>query len=267
MIVSLQHHLLDLTVLLLLSYLTVAATTLGPLAPLTIHSLPTFSFARPCAAACLVYRGRYLCEYNPSHHDLGVDLGCGCYPNNACYCSDGYQSSATSNISSCVSAKCSTLGNVESDVTSMLELYGGYCATANVETGNAPKSTYAVTTTAGETLIETGTRLREEISGTPAETDVSSTKTTEVGGEANENEGLSKSDIIALATGLGVGIPSLVVGVLALWFQLRKKREKQQSDIMIGTTPSHSRTHILPAPPPPATGYGQNQVYELRGWR
>ncbi|CAO2648157.1 Nn.00g090790.m01.CDS01 [Neocucurbitaria sp. VM-36] len=148
----------------------------------------------------------------------------------------------------------------------MLELYGGYCATANVETEDAPKSTPAVTTTAGGTLMETGTGLREGLGGTPTETDVFSTKITESGGESDEDEGLSKSDIIALATGLGVGVPSLVVGVLALWFQLRKKRDKPQSDIMIAMTPSHSRTHILPAPPPPARGYGQNQVYELRGW-
>ncbi|KAF2023862.1 hypothetical protein EK21DRAFT_94553 [Setomelanomma holmii] len=38
-----------------------------------------------------------------------------------------------------------------------------------------------------------------------------------------EDEGFRKSDIIALGTGLGVGIPSLVIAAVALYMQLRKR--------------------------------------------
>ena len=43
-----------------------------------------------------------------------------------------------------------------------------------------------------------------------------------------EEEGLGKSDVIALATGLGVGIPSLAIDALELWFQLRRRRNSTE---------------------------------------
>ncbi|KAF2023858.1 hypothetical protein EK21DRAFT_94550 [Setomelanomma holmii] len=78
------------------------------------------------------------------YHALGADLGCGCSPNNACWC--GTCLPATSHISSCVSAACSKFGNFETDVKSMLDMYGRYCATANVEFSTTPAATTAVTT-------------------------------------------------------------------------------------------------------------------------
>jgi hypothetical protein len=221
-----------------------AATTLGPLAPVSINQLPSYSSARPCAAGCLVYNGRWTCGFNAAVYDLGLGLGCGCGPNNACFCSAGLASSASSYISSCVSAKCTGIGDVGGDLTSMLGLYDGYCKTANVETG-----TIVPATTTAESIPE-GT-------GAPATTVVRSTGSSSVRvsasatatstqsspeAEEKENEGLSKSDLIALATGLGVGIPSLLVGAWALYLQLRRRANSSASST--GGTQSETGSQI-----------------------
>jgi hypothetical protein len=66
----------------------------------------------------------------------------------------------------------------------------------------------------------------------------------------SEEEGLSKSDIIALATGLGIGIPSLIVGVVALVIQIRKRRANAE--------PSESYTHIMQSLTPPTQSTPQS---------
>ncbi|KAJ4993986.1 hypothetical protein SVAN01_00463 [Stagonosporopsis vannaccii] len=205
-----------------------AATTIGPLAPISIYKLPNYSSARPCAAGCLVYNGIWVCGVNGGYHDLGKDLGCGCAPNNACFCSAGLASSASSYISSCVSATCSSIGNVEGDVASMLSMYDGYCQTANVETSTSVPATTTTEDDLGRT--ETGeATTATSANSLLAATSASATSTPThgaAGAEQEEDTGLSKSDIIALATGLGIGIPSLIVGAVALYMQLRRKPPK-----------------------------------------
>ena len=244
-----------------------AATTAGPLAPVSIKSLLAYSTAKPCAAGCLVYNGIWVCGVNQGYHDLGQDLGCGCGPINACWCSAGLQPSATSYISSCISAGCSKFPNVDQDITSMLDLYGGYCATANVEASSKPADTKAVTTppAAASSPKAAATGSLGVSSATAATGDVPAS-TTASDTEAKEDEGLSKSDIIALATGLGVGIPSLAIGALALWFQLRRRRATaEQLHSSVNVTPSESQTQFFlrptHTPTPPVNGYPH--VYEL----
>ncbi|KAF2819008.1 hypothetical protein CC86DRAFT_238447, partial [Ophiobolus disseminans] len=207
------------------STLASAATTVGPLAPVSIHSLLAYSTAKPCAAGCLKYIGIWDCRFNAGYRDIGKDLGCGCSPINACWCSAGLQPSATSYISNCVSTACGKVPNVEGDVSSMLSLYGGYCATANVEVSSQPAETKAFTTPpAAASSTKVAAPKSPGISSATAAAGEGPASTSTPSDEVKEDEGLSKSDIIALASGLGVGIPSLIIGALALWFQLRRRR-------------------------------------------
>jgi len=256
-----------LTAILLLPSIALAAVTAGPLAPISIQSLVAYSTAKPCAATCLVYYGVWHCSLQ-SYHDLGKDLGCGCSPINACWCSAGIQPAATSYISSCVSNGCGKVPGVEQDMTSMISMYGAYCATANVEVSSKTAESKGVTpppvvASNAKPAPTVGTGLSSATAAAgelPASTTASGTE------EKKEDEGLSKSDIIALATGLGVGLPSLAIGALALWFQLRRKRAAaEQPFISINTTPSDSQTHFLQRPTPTSTPplHGYPNVYEL----
>jgi hypothetical protein len=244
--------------------LSFAATTAGPLAPISIHSLQAYSTARPCAAGCLVFNGIWQCGVNGGYHDLGKDLGCNCSPVNGCWCSTGLQSSATSYISSCVSSACSKVGNVDGDIKSMLDLYGNYCATANVEVSSVPAQTAATTTTPGVAT----TRATTKATGSTnlIVTQAPSESTAQPGNEQKEeDEGLSKSDVIALATGLGVGVPSLIVAVVALYIQLRRKKPSATSSPTTSDIkPVESQTNFFPQPHPEPSN-----VYELgdRGGR
>jgi hypothetical protein len=247
---------IKMQILVLLASLSfsLAATTLGPLATVSISSLQAYSTARPCAAGCLVFNGIWVCGVNGGYHDLGKDLGCGCSPTNACWCSAGIP--AASYISSCVSAGCSKFGNVEGDIKTIQDLYGGYCATANVEPSSVPAQTTATTTASARATSKPTTGAAA--ASTP-NTSPEPTKAPEAAKDGGEDEGLSKSDLIALGTGLGIGVPSLIVGIVALWFQLRKKKEKTDGpQVALNFTPASSQTQFLTKPPltPP-------NVYEL----
>ena len=109
----------------------------------------------------------------------------------------------------------------------MLGLYDGYIQTADVA---IPSSALATTTGGAQDSIRATTQATAQSTGSeranpPASaTDLSTQDIVEA--EEKEDRGLSKSDIIALATGLSVGIPSLVVGAAALFIQLRSRRRR-----------------------------------------
>ncbi|KAF2633884.1 hypothetical protein BU25DRAFT_465098 [Macroventuria anomochaeta] len=230
-------------------HLVSATTTIGPLAPISIHKLPAYSTARPCAAGCLVFNGIWACGVNAGYHDLGTDLGCGCGPNNACFCSAGLAKSASSYISSCVSAKCTSFGDVGGDLTSMLGLYDGYCQTANVEIASSVPATTTIDGAEASKGVaaSVSTRSTETV---PARASASATAISTQGlteADKKEDEGLSKSDVIALATGLGVGIPSLLVGAWALYLQLLRRRSSRSVPSIVGTTSqAGSQIQMLP---------------------
>ncbi|KAK3315773.1 hypothetical protein B0H66DRAFT_534043 [Apodospora peruviana] len=210
-----------------------AETTAGPLAYVSLYSEIGYSTARPCAAGCLVYNGVFGCN-NAGYNDLGVHLGCGCGPQNFCYCSTKLAESATAYISSCVSERCAkSVDSWEEEVGSMDALYDGYCATANVGPLTTSKKPTATPTPAKTTAAADATEntapaaaVPESGSDSGAPTSTGGAPASTTSAPADEKKGLSQSDIVALAASLGVGIPSLLVAVITLLVQLRKKKRR-----------------------------------------
>ncbi|KAK5658398.1 hypothetical protein OQA88_2375 [Cercophora sp. LCS_1] len=131
---ALGAALLNTLLLFFHSFCFVSAMTEGSMATVSLQSEAAYQTARFCAAGCLVYNGVETCSTGSAYNDVGVFLGCGkCGPINACYCAPSLGSSATAFISSCVSLGCGeSIANRLDEVTSMLSIYNGYCATANV---------------------------------------------------------------------------------------------------------------------------------------
>src|SRR5690606_8916566 len=116
------------------------------------------------------------------------------------------------------------------EVTSVIEVYNGYCADVATEP------------LMGLTTAKVGSVGTKTATGIPASTEAKATDTAsnrEEGGNDNsanassrkddgkeEGEGLSQSDIIALGTGLGIGVPSLLVAIVTCWMQMRKRKSR-----------------------------------------
>ncbi|KAH7400635.1 hypothetical protein DE146DRAFT_631733 [Phaeosphaeria sp. MPI-PUGE-AT-0046c] len=131
----------------------------------------------------------------------------------------------------------------------MLDLYDGNCATANVEVSSAPAQTIAGMTIPATAASKATINMKVSSILTGATAPFEST--TQPVGKKEEDEGLSKSDIIALATGLGVGVPSLVLAFVALHIQLRKKNPSASaSPSTLDMAPAESQTHIFQTPAP-----------------
>ncbi|KAK0643750.1 hypothetical protein B0T16DRAFT_459860 [Cercophora newfieldiana] len=205
-----------LLTLSLLAPLTTAAdtTTLGPLGYVSLRSELAYTTARRCAAGCLAYNGVLPCNV-AGYQDLGVHFQCGCGPINACYCSKPLASSATAYISSCVSAKCAaSVDSWPEEVTSMLGLYDGYCATANVavETTATASSSASVATSEGgsSALKETGATSEGTGggSGQPKNTGIATPAPSGVktSGAGLGKGGIVKSGALVIAAGLGLAI-------------------------------------------------------------
>lgn len=237
-----------------------AAMTEGPEAYISIDKQKPWSSARSCAAGCLRYNGVFGCN-NAGYMDLGVELGCGCSPSNNCYCSSKFASSVTSYVSECVSTDCDGIQDWADEVTSMLQIYGDYCATANVAV-STPGFVWGSTTTtptedaAAPTPTDTNP-TRATKTGSPGAASTSKT-TANPDGDGEKKDGLSQSDIVALAASLGVGIPSLLVAIITLVVQMRKrKRRAAERDSGTPPTAAASNVHLIhlhtPAPvqPPP----------------
>ncbi|CZT46351.1 uncharacterized protein RSE6_06764 [Rhynchosporium secalis] len=209
-----------------------ATTASGPTAAISIKSAPPFATLRPCAATCLVYQGSFACGVNNGYYDLAIELSCGCNPQNFCFCDSKAGTSASSFISSCVSKGCGA--DFPGEVANAMDIYNGYCATANVAAA-VQTSTSGVTASASATSTPkipisnpnatTEPRSKDSVPTTGARTTV---ETSVPGGAtaASEKKGLAQSDVIALAVGLGVGVPSLLLAVATFCMQ-RKKRERQ----------------------------------------
>ncbi|KAH9206147.1 hypothetical protein DL95DRAFT_469887 [Leptodontidium sp. 2 PMI_412] len=104
-----------------------------------------FQSMRPCAQSCLG---------DPSGDDVRTGIGCGTVNGlgqNECYCREDLQPAASSWLSTCVMARCSS--NTV-DLTSVISLYDNYCATALA--AEATTSGSAATTTGGTTTSSGG---------------------------------------------------------------------------------------------------------------
>jgi hypothetical protein len=240
------QYLLHLVPLLFLSAQSFAATTItaGPLATISLKDRADYKTGRSCAVGCLVYNGLW----NPSvagFYDLGVEIACGRTSRaNGCYCATTMSTEVTSYINSCVRKKCEQLeeGKLGNEVTSVIELYNGYCA------GVATEPMMGLTT------AKVGSVGTKTTTGIPASAEAKATDAPSSGGEGGdgdnseasnsreddgkgEKKGLSQSDIIALGTGLGVGVPSLIVAIVTCWMQMRKRKNRlaaQESDVLDG---------------------------------
>lgn len=262
-------------ILLALLPLTRAASTPGALAPVSLYHQTAYSLARPCAAACLVYNGVLPCNV-AGYYDLGVELACGrCGPINNCYCSAKLGSSATSYISSCVSANCArSVDSWPEEVTSMFELYDGYCATANVMPASGTKAA-AGGATATKVGAGSGTTGTDPVAGAGGEGAKETAPASSEEGK-KDKEGLSQSDIVALAASLGVGIPSLLIALGTLCVQLRKrKRAKAETGGGGGYAPTTTSSTALalqdyqtkPGEPAPAKYEPPPPTYNQHGYQ
>ncbi|KAK3362488.1 hypothetical protein B0T25DRAFT_437503, partial [Lasiosphaeria hispida] len=206
-----------------------ADVTNGPLAYVSVADEMAYSTARACAAGCLRDNGVYPCQV-AGFYDLAAELGCGkCSPINACYCSEALGSSATSYVSACVSRNCAkSIDSWPDEVTNMLAIYDGYCATANVAQTTTSFKAPAKTTATATGGAGSGSETNPGAAADPnAATQTGGAASTATGtGAAEAKGGLSQSDIVALAASLGVGIPSLAIALITLCVQLRKRRAR-----------------------------------------
>ncbi|KAK2001370.1 hypothetical protein LX36DRAFT_570408 [Colletotrichum falcatum] len=241
---------------------SVAKTTGGALAPVSLYSEMAYSTARACAANCLVHNGIWHCGVNAGYQDLGMALECGCQSINGCYCNTALGGSATSYISSCVSKGCSKVDNWSVDLTSMLNLYDSYCATANVAvveaqataTMDGPASSPTVATAAKSSNVRPPMETSGSVVSATAPAGAQQTAA------AEGDTGLSRSDIVALAASLCVGIPSLLIAALTLYFQIRKKRRNasawQAAAEMAPQRNAHGANALGSTPPHPPGSAG-----------
>ena len=241
-----------------------AETSNGPTAYVSIYDNPQYVTARPCAAECLWYQGVWTCGLNSGYYDLAQELQCGCDALNNCYCGKDNAASASSYISSCVSAGCSKFPEEQK---SAIALYNSYCATANV--AQASSSTAAAASFTERTTTSTkaaSTKPRDHVvqtdsssapvsdsgnvaaGATPVitaftmslKTSSTTPGATSSGEAAAEKKGLSSSDLIALGVGLGVGIPSLCVALATFCLMRRKaNRANRQPTQLLANGPMH----------------------------
>ncbi len=223
-----QIHLFVLLIICLAQLSHCASTAAGPTAYVSIASAEPFTTMRPCAAGCLVFSGVWVCGVNSGYHDLGIELSCGCSPQNFCYCDPKAAASASSYISSCVNAGCGT--EFPGEVSSAIDLYDGYCTTANLAVQTTASEVSPVTSSKNTQLAQSTSKTISS-SANGAQATVSGEETTETSipetpSTASKKKGLSQSDVIALAVGLGVGLPSLLLALATFCLQ-RKKKEKE----------------------------------------
>lgn len=233
-----SQHQLSAFPTLLFAYLGHCATS--PTAYISLALAPPYATMRPCAASCLVYRGIWSCPFNSGYYDLGIELSCGCNPQNFCYCDSKAAASASSYISSCVNAGCGA--EFPGEVTSAMDLYNGYCATVNVAAlvqttapsvtlSTSSKSTPAANSSNRIIDADANSNGPSSTSRTPVTAETSAPQTSSAN---SEKKGLQQSDVIALAVGLGVGFPSLLLALAT--FCLQRKRKERQNRV---TTETH----------------------------
>lgn len=176
----------------------------------SIHDEPYYSTARSCAQNCVWYNGVY-----NAWDDLASGLGCGARTAvNGCYCKAELASSASSFLTACVSSRCETS---DFEITEALSMYNGYCATVTL--GHAAVATAIGTASTAPNAFDSSTPT---VTGSGINA-VGSLSTVITSGADLSDGQLSRSDTIALAIGLGVGLPSLLLGIATFVVQVRRK--------------------------------------------
>ncbi|KAK4096063.1 hypothetical protein N658DRAFT_64756 [Parathielavia hyrcaniae] len=230
--------------LLLLLFLLLPSHPVAAEAPPTfsLQNQPEFNLLSGCGKECL---------YGSSNVWIGGRLGCSGPYTNDCMCRVDKAAAISSYASECNSRLC-THGDVQEDITTFLSLYNSYCAKnsytlpgAAAEAGQTggdtvvgdptaatvTRVTYAtatataavgggstITTGGGSGLVPTGQKTVDITVWTTV------MPTASAGGEGSES-GLSRSDMIALGVGIGIGLPSAIAGVWVCFMNMCKHRE------------------------------------------
>lgn len=222
--------------IILLAQSVFSANEIGPTAPVSISSERSYQLARTCAACCLWYIGVYPPGFQ-GYYDLAIALSCGATARNGCYCKADYASSASAYISSCVSGECAAIGDVTKDLKTMMDLYNGYCKTANVEVSTTPvelaASTGAAPSTKGSatrtSVVPTGVQ-RKALSSSNSQPVATSNPAAGTTGTSTNSSALGKSDVIAIGVGLGIGVPSLLLGLATFCVQMRRRKQRIEKE-------------------------------------
>ncbi|KAH7393456.1 hypothetical protein BKA64DRAFT_88684 [Cadophora sp. MPI-SDFR-AT-0126] len=115
-----------------------------------------------------------------------------------------------------------------------MDLYNGYCATANVAAAvqtTAPSVTASNSATSTPVANSPNTSLEAHANESSTTSTPSTTGIPEPGSlsDTSEKKGLAQSDIIALAVGLDVGVPSLLLALAT--FCVTKRRKERQNRV------------------------------------
>ena len=242
-----MSHFSQLTLLILVPIVLRPALCLIRDSPLTqyvsIDSDPGYVTERACGQSCL--------------YDFGGDdvVFLGCAGENGCFCRADFGTSVSSFLNSCVGSKCSTdsIPNTAAEITTAISIYNHYCSTAigaafvslstaAATTGptiSSPPMTVATTTNTGVAETAQGSSDASSTTGqsTPAQTNSGTPPTSSPGG-------LSQSDKIAIGVGLGMGLPTIVIGLWGIYWAIKKPKRSASK------TKRGQHGHEDVAPPP-----------------
>ena len=243
-----MSHFSQLTLLILVPIVLRPALCLIRDSPLTqyvsIDSDPGYVTERACGQSCL---------YDFGGDDVASFLGCA--GENGCFCRADFGTSVSSFLNSCVGSKCSTdsIPNTAAEITTAISIYNHYCSTAigaafvslstaAATTGptiSSPPMTVATTTNTGVAETAQGSSDASSTTGqsTPAQTNSGTPPTSSPGG-------LSQSDKIAIGVGLGMGLPTIVIGLWGIYWAIKKPKRSASK------TKRGQHGHEDVAPPP-----------------
>lgn len=166
---------------------------------ITIDSLPAYSSQRPCVQYCL---------YSGQPNGAGaVNWALGCTNLNSCMCRADLASSASSFLTICVNTWCQSAAI---DVNNAVSIFNAYCNAATASSTNIATTTVGSSSSGSTTSSQPPTTSPQPVTTSPSSN------------TSNDNSGpLSRSDRIALGVGLGIGIPSILIGVITLVVKCR----------------------------------------------
>jgi hypothetical protein len=198
---------------------------------LSIWSMDGFAQARSCMTEAFhdwggggLWNGALLCN----------DGNGGYF--NECVCRADLLSIGESYISSFVKSACSS---DTVDIQSGLSMYDNYCATAYpkaaqitgvgtgvIQLGTATSVPFTPTAT-GSSSTSNSARTTEDL--TSSTDGIQTPSPTNGSGGAEQPQGLSRSDVIALGVGIGVGLPATIATLVMCWYTTKEPRHGRPS--------------------------------------
>ena len=224
--------LLFLVHLYLILYTSTAIITSGPSASVSITDYPSYAAAPPCVTSCVWGALRPGLIYSS---DLAAAIGCGTqWAYNGCFCREDLASAADSFLGSCVPSKCASVtvlpGGAAAQVSSALGFYEGYCTKVRLE--GAVATTASVVNSNGLSSSSRTSASTAQTTGATTPGGGSAPEATSIGDSSANGNKISKSDSIALGVGLGVGIPSLLIALVGLCINMkRRKRNREEPNL------------------------------------